>query len=185
VTAVRPVAVALVAAAMAALAAGCGLVANGPLVPGVRQCAGLPAAGCEAILWEERKEYPWDDALAYQMTCNLSTCTEAEGSMEVTVLWSTGTQTTDMRIWDGNFPEAFPTPAPPPPVPPTCTGVPEGRCQAAWARAARWIPADQFPTIVRVEVRCSSRECGDRGVGQTIVTLGDGTVWPPELWSYP
>lgn len=175
----------LVAGIAVLVLAGCGSPGiPDHLVPGTRECVGLPESKCEEIL-ANLSDDPAAELSAIRIRCSSATCTDQSGSVDVAIVWADGRTDSRSTSWDGAPLDArIFAPIPTPPVPPSCEGVPLSECQGEWTTATENLSAERFADVVLVLVQCSGICSETSGAGQTFIGFRDGTRIRPSTWSY-
>lgn len=176
-----------------AVIAGCGAPsAGGPSASPRVVCTGIPAAKCDEAVASVARSLPNTAVVAIEVNCVAGTCTTASGAMDTVVTLPDGSQlrsTTNSWATGGGqgveggdtAPVQPPVPEPMVPVEPVCQGVPVSSCKTM-AETAFGELTDQ--DVVQIVVRCKEPPCTDaHGVGDTVVTYGDGTT-QSSSWEY-
>lgn len=167
--------------------AGCG--APPPVVG--ESCRGLPASVCGRILDEAQQGAPPGSGgiVAFEIVCT-TICDEAAGEAIVRVTYANGQTVEGAQGWatpigpapgepGGPAPGAIPTP----PVKPTCIGVPAVWCERSVEDAMSNLNGADPSSVIGVVVRCTGTCTDDRGDGDAVITLADGTRLESQ-WSY-
>lgn len=176
-----------------ALIAGCGApAASGPPASPRIVCTGLPADKCDEAVASVARSLPSTAVVTIEVSCVAGTCTTESGAMDTVVTLADGSQLrSTTNAWangggqgaGGDDTAPVPAPAAPPvvPVEPVCQGVPVSMCKTM-AETAFGELTDQ--DVVRIVVRCKEPPCtAAHGVGDTVVTYGDGTT-QSSSWEY-
>jgi hypothetical protein len=176
-----------------ALIAGCGAPpASGPPPSPRIACTGIPAAKCDEAVASVARSLPNTAVVAIEVSCVAGTCTTESGAMDTVVTLADGSQLrSTTNSWatggaqgvEGGDTAPVPPPEPEPvvPVEPVCQGVPVSSCKTM-AETAFGEISDQ--DVVQIVVRCKEPPCTDaHGVGDTVVTYGDGTT-QSSSWEY-
>ncbi|HET9436365.1 MAG TPA: hypothetical protein VFO50_05865 [Candidatus Limnocylindrales bacterium] len=167
--------------------AGC--VAPPPVVG--ESCRGLPASVCERIIDEARLRAPAGSGgvVAIEIVCT-TICDEAAGEARVTVQYANGQRLDGSQGWStpvgpGPGGPGGPAPGATPmsPVTPICIGIPAIWCERQAADAMSHLNGADPATVVGVVIRCTGTCTDERGDGDEVVTLADGTRLESQ-WAY-
>ncbi|MBA3876523.1 MAG: hypothetical protein C0498_06240 [Anaerolinea sp.] len=174
--------------------AGCGIsrLGPGPAPASGQRCEGIPAAVCDRMLADARRQAPAGVApvVGIRIVCT-TTCTEAAGEASVVVTYANGQTVESMQGWaspigppqPGGPIGVEPTPLP---LEPVCLGVGRERClefAAAGLASAGLTSAPSGASPVSVTVRCTTVCDTSQGKGTTVVRLADGS-WLTGDWAY-
>jgi hypothetical protein len=96
----------------AAIGGGCSFlvpVREVPALPqGMRECIGIAAPTCLSIVADREMNNPGLTVTAYRVRCAIPACTPNNGTAEVTLVWSDGSDEFFSTEW-ASAPEAAPT----------------------------------------------------------------------------
>ena len=143
-------------------------------------CLGVPAGKCAEIVEDVQANGSVVPAVAIQIRCSGSPCTEQQGQVTIDVVYADGQRSSSGQGWaEAGGP--FEIPPPVLTVAPTCIGVAGDQCRnlAESAIGGR----HDAPPIRSIVVRCTGVCNARTGKGTTVVTYGDGTT-DDGSWEY-
>lgn len=183
----------LAAAALALSSIGCAFP-MGPVAAGEATCVGLSQEICTQVV-DALPGSESSEVSGFRVRCTAdAACSSLSGDLDVDVVWSDGTRTSESLGWANGFDPAQArtvfarsgVPIPTPPVPPDCMGVPPPECQSNWMTAMENVPTQQIDDVVRVLVECTSAAActPTSGAGRVTLQFRDGTTLIESTWGY-